>query len=273
MAHRTFEVDDIHCDGCSRTIRNALSDVGGVQDVRPESRTNQVAVTYDDQQVDEQTIAQVLADAGFPVQRTLTDDQTAEAGGADADDGQRSWSRYALLTAGVLVVALAGYAGYELYPRFDLPALEGAGLLVLAAGAGIASFFAPCSFPLLVTLLSRQAGRSDEGEGRPAVFAAALAGGAALFLVVLGALIALGGSAFAAGVTFTSTVGITLRIIVGTALIVLGLVQLGVLADSPFRTVERVTKRLNRKQAKLRRQHPVAGFTAFGFFYLAAGFG
>jgi cytochrome c biogenesis protein CcdA len=48
-------------------------------------------------------------------------------------------------------VALTGYAGYELYPRFDLPALEGASLLVLAAGAGVASFFAPCSFPLLVT--------------------------------------------------------------------------------------------------------------------------
>jgi len=177
------------------------------------------------------------------------------------------------------VVALAGYAGYELYPRFDLPALEGAGLLVLAAGAGIASFFAPCSFPLLVTLLSRQAGRSDEGgrsdggEGRPALFAAALAGGATLFLIVLGGLIALGGSAFAARVTFTSTVGITLRIVVGTALVILGLVQIGVLADSPFRAVERGTKRLSQKQAKLRRQHPVAGFTAFGFFYLAAGFG
>ena len=171
------------------------------------------------------------------------------------------------------MVALAGYAGYELYPRFDLPALEGAGLLVLAAGAGIASFFAPCSFPLLVTLLSRRVGGEDRDEHRPAVFAAAMAGGAAQFLLALGVLIGLGGSALAESVTFTSTVGITLRVVVGAALVLLGLVQIGVLADSPFRAVERATKHLSKKQAVLRRQHPVAGFTAFGFFYLAAGFG
>lgn len=29
---------------------------------------------------------------------------------------------------------MAGYAGYRLYPRFDLPAAEGAVLLLLAAG-------------------------------------------------------------------------------------------------------------------------------------------
>ena len=175
--------------------------------------------------------------------------------GPDADE-RSPWSRYALLTAGILVVALAGYAGYELYPRFDLPALEGAGLFVLAAGAGIASFFAPCSFPLLVTLLSRQAGGPDQEDGGPAVFAAAMAGGAALFLLVLGALIGLGGSAFAATVTFTSPVGIALRVVVGTALVLLGLVQIGVVADSPFRAVERATKGLSLKQAALRRQRP-----------------
>jgi cytochrome c-type biogenesis protein len=177
------------------------------------------------------------------------------------------------LVLAVAVVGLTGYAGYELYPRFDLPALEGAGLLVLAAGAGIASFFAPCSFPLLMTLLTRQVGRSANDDGRPAVFAAALAGGATLFLMLFGALIALGGSALAAGVTFTSTIGITLRAVVGATLVLLGLVQRGLMTDSPFRSVERVTKRLNRSQARLRRRHPIAGFTAFGFFYLLAGFG
>ena len=105
------------------------------------------------------------------------------------------------------------------------------------------------------------------------MFAAAMAGGAALFLLLLGALIGLGGSAFASSVTFTSTVGIALRVVVGGALVLLGLVQIGVLTDSPFRAVERATKRLSQKQAALRRQRPVAGFVAFGFFYLAAGFG
>lgn len=180
-------------------------------------------------------------------------------------------ARYGLLTAAVVAVALAGYLGYELYPRFDLPAAQGVGLLALATGAGIASFFAPCSFPLLVTLLSRPPGPG--GARRPAVFAAALATGAAAFLVLLGAVIGLGGAAFARAVTFTSAAGITLRIVVGAALIVLGLVQLEVLPATSFHAVERVTKRLQRSQARLRREHPVAGFTAFGFFYLLAGFG
>ncbi|MDT8305317.1 MAG: hypothetical protein RRC07_05225, partial [Anaerolineae bacterium] len=59
------------------------------------------------------------------------------------------------LVIAVLLLALAGYAGYVLYPRFALPAASGAGLLLLAAAAGLASFFSPCSFPLLATLLAR----------------------------------------------------------------------------------------------------------------------
>ncbi|CAN5131354.1 hypothetical protein BH23ACT9_BH23ACT9_25860 [soil metagenome] len=266
MTRRTYEVDDIHCDSCSRTIRRALSDLDGVTDVQPDPATNRVVVTFTD--LAERVITDRLGDAGFGVRRAVADDESGPPDAGGTADGR---SRYGLLVLGIAVIGLAGYAGYVLYPRFDLPALEGAGLLVLAAGAGIASFFAPCSFPLLVTLLSREAG--GNGRGRPLVFAAALASGTTLFLIVLGGLIALGGSAFAASVTFTSTVGITLRIIVGSALVVLGLVQLGALADTPFRAVERVTKRLNRAQARLRRRHPVAGFTAFGFFYLAAGFG
>jgi cytochrome c biogenesis protein CcdA/copper chaperone CopZ len=263
MTEQRFHVSDIHCGGCSTTIDGALRQLQGVEDVVPDRKTSSVLVAYDDSQVDEATIVERLGEAGFPLQQP-------------SGEARRGWwTRYGGLTAAVVVLALAGYVGYELYPRFDLPAVEGAGLLVLAAAAGIASFFAPCSFPLLVTLLSRQVGQPDQthGDGRPAVFASALAAGAAAFLVLLGALIALGGGAFAASVTFTSTVGITLRIVVGVALVLLGLVQLGVLSDTSFRSVERVTKRLNRSQARLRRERPVAGFAAFGFFYLLAGFG
>lgn len=185
--------------------------------------------------------------------------------------------RYGLFVTAIVVIAVAGYAGYVVYPRFDLPALEGAGLVVLAVAAGIASFFAPCSFPLLLTLLSRQVEHSgpDREHTRrgPLWFGAALAGGAVVFLVLFGAAIAAGGRALAQGVTFTSAAGITLRIVVGLALIVLGLVQFGVLTDSAFRAVESRSKPLNRWLARLRREHPVAGVGVFGFFYLLAGFG
>ena len=53
------------------------------------------------------------------------------------------------------VIAIAGRAGFVAFPGFDLPAVHGFTLLGLAAG--LASFFSPCSFPLLVGLLGRQA--------------------------------------------------------------------------------------------------------------------
>lgn len=69
----------------------------------------------------------------------------------------RRHAPYAVLTILTLTVALFGYLGYVLYPRFDLPAGTGASLLLLSAAAGIASFFSPCGFALLVTVLARDA--------------------------------------------------------------------------------------------------------------------
>lgn len=275
MARRTFEVQDIHCKSCSAAIRRDLGRLTGVTEVKPDERTNTVVVSFAEAEVDPEIIAGRLAEAGFPVKDSTQAERTAAPNGAPPETAGRRLP-YGLLTLAVVVTALAGYAGYELYPRFDLPAVDGAGLLALAAGAGIASFFAPCSFPLLATLLSREVGptgRTTKTGRRPLPFALALATGAAGFLVLFGTLVALGGRAFAGSVTFTSTVGIALRITVGAGLITLGLVQLGVLSGTSFRSVEHVTKRLNRAHAGLRRRHPVTGFTAFGFFYLLAGFG
>lgn len=291
---RIFEVTDMHCRGCEAGIRGALSSAGGVEEVEPDHRTNQVRVVFDEAVLREGDLTEMLAEAGFPVTRTLSaepegvappspsDGERAHGDELESDrhetgavDQRSLAARYGLLVAAVVVAGLAGYVGYVLYPRFDLPAAEGASLLVLAAAAGIASFFAPCSFPLLVTLLSRPAARGDDraATARPLVFGAALSVGAAAFLLLSGVLIALGGRAFFESVTFTSTTGRTLRIVVGALLVLLGLVQLGRLAGSSFHAVEGLTKNLNRSQARLRRRHPVAGYTAFGFFYLLAGFG
>lgn len=187
-------------------------------------------------------------------------------------DGGRSG--YVLLVIVVVVVAVAGFVGYVLYPRFDLPAVEGAGLLGLAAAAGVASFFSPCSFPLLVTLLGRQT-VADSGSGRsarPAVFGGSLALGAGFFMLMAGAVIALGGEAFFAGVTFTSPTGITIRIVVGLLLIFLGSIQIGVVPLS-MHAVSRLAQPMLRGQARLRRDRPVAGFALLGFGYVLAGFG
>jgi cytochrome c-type biogenesis protein len=185
--------------------------------------------------------------------------------------------RYVLLALATLAVALVGYLGYVLYPRFDLPAARGATLLALSAAAGIASFFSPCSFPLLLSLLGRPiAAEGEAAPGRPfrkaATFAAALSLGAASFLVLAGLAIAGGAATYFDDVTFTSTTGIAIRVVVGVFLVGLGLVQLGVLPVS-FRRFERATHGYLREQAELRRRRPFVGFTMFGFGYLLAGFG
>jgi len=183
---------------------------------------------------------------------------------------------YVLLALVVLLLTLAGYIGYVVYPRFELASVTGSGLLVLASAAGVASFFSPCSFPLLLTLLARETGRED-GEvrtplGRALGFAAALSLGATTFLLLAGAATALGGGSLFARVTFASTAGRIIRLVVGTFLVLLGLVQVGVIPMS-FHGVEQLARPILKEQARTRREHPTRAFFVFGFGYLIAGFG
>lgn len=185
-------------------------------------------------------------------------------------------ARYWAWALATMVLGLAGYSGYVLYPRFDLPAGAGAGLLVLATAAGVASFFSPCSFPLLVTMLARPLAATRAEAGRPirrAVgYASALSIGAAAFLTLTGGALAVGASSLVEDVTFTSTTGRMLRVVVGGALVLFGLVQLNRIHVN-LRRFEPALHGVLRHQAALRRRRPLAGFVLFGFVYLLAGFG
>ena len=267
MERRVYDIESIHCENCERTIRQAVGAVAGVSLVRPNARSNTAVVEFDPDLVNEVEVMGTFRDAGFPVVNRRDEDHDERArGGA---------GRYALLVVGVLAVAVAGYAGYLLYPRFGLPAVEGVAVLGLAAAAGVASFFSPCSFPLLVALLGGEAtsrAGPDPNAPRPLLFGGALAVGAGAFLLAAGLAIAAGGGALLEQVTFDSAAGIAIRATVGVLLVVLGLVQIGVV-PSPFHAVEHTVRPLLRRQARLRREHPVAGHAAFGFGYVLAGFG
>lgn len=194
-------------------------------------------------------------------------------------DRTRKDIRYELLVVGVALLGIAGYGAYLLYPRFNLPAVDAIGLAVLSLAAGVASFFSPCSFPLLATLLIREArGGQDRTPGRRIVlsraltYAAALSLGTVVFLALTASVIAAGGQALVEQVTFTSLAGRVIRTLVGALLIVLGLVQLGVLRLSFYRVAD-LARPLLQSQARMRRRAPVLGFALFGFGYLVAGFG
>jgi cytochrome c-type biogenesis protein len=193
---------------------------------------------------------------------------------AKVEHKQVGW--YILFAFSIVALALAGYVGFILYPKFDLPAVSGIGLLVLAAAASVASFFSPCSFPLLVGLLARETGAEKKDSAsllRPALrFAAALSVGASLFLLLLGAAIALGGSFLFKEVTFTSTPGRIIRLVVGALLIILGLIQVGIIPFS-FRGTAGAARSILQTQAHLRRERTTLGFAILGFGYLLAGFG
>jgi cytochrome c-type biogenesis protein len=184
--------------------------------------------------------------------------------------------RYALLLLGVGLLALAGYTAYLLYPRFNLPGASGLPLLLLAATAGMASFFSPCSFPLLLTLLARATDEATESRKsrlrRNLRFASALALGATLFLLLTGSAFAVGAAVFFEGITFTSRAGRIIRTLAGSLLVGLGLIQSGILPNI-FSRAWRISQPLRKAQAKIRRSHPTLAFSLFGFGYLLSGVG
>ncbi|MFQ5967046.1 MAG: cytochrome c biogenesis protein CcdA [Acidimicrobiia bacterium] len=180
-----------------------------------------------------------------------------------------------LLTVGTVGIGLAGYMGFRLYPTFDVGAGTGLGLLVLAAAAGFAAFFSPCSFPLLLTLLGRQVEQRIQTGGRlrSAVrFATGAAIGASLFVLGLGVLLTAAGAQIASQLTFTAGPGRAVRVVVGVLLVVLGLAQLGFLRV-PFGRIAGLAAPIERRHAAFRDRDSFSRHVAYGFGYLLAGFG
>lgn len=149
MAESTFSVPELHCEGCENAIRDELKDAPGVRRVEVDLPGRRVTVEYNAGEASTDTLGGHIREAGFacsceddereaaPAPKPATNEvRPAKKPAAEAEPRRGLW--YALLALGLALLAVAGYIGYELYPRFDLPAAQGAGLLFLAAGAGIA---------------------------------------------------------------------------------------------------------------------------------------
>ncbi len=187
------------------------------------------------------------------------------------------WLR-TLLGLGVMaLLALAGYLAFVAYARAG-PTLAGGGYLAVALVAGAGAFFSPCSFPLLPSYFAYAQATSDRGlpsRGRwgaltQGTFAAA---GVLAFNAILGLMFGLAGVGVARSLVLLSPapsqITVALRLLVGAALVGLGVVQGSHLSLHGGR-LGRVVRLL---QAKSSGEGPFVRPFLYGFAYTLVGIG
>lgn len=127
------------------------------------------------------------------------------------------------------------------------------GTVGFAVSAGVATFLAPCAYPLLPGYVGYYVGREDADVGGAVVRGGAAAGGALVALALVAALL------FAAGTALVSRLAL-LEPVVGVALVGLGV--LFVLDRAPTLHLQLPERRAS-----------VGGFAAFGGVYALAAAG
>lgn len=185
----------------------------------------------------------------------------------DTEIRRRALARFAATALGVVVAGVAGYVGFVAFVVSDREAA--AGVLVLAAGTGFAAFFSPCSFPLLLTFLTR---RSEESKGTATLSSLRVAGGAAILLAIITSVVAAGGSGLARVIEFDSATGRLFRFAVGLMLVVFGLRQANVMRLR-MRWLDTVARASSRLLDPTNVQSRTGRDLVYGFGYLLAGFG
>lgn len=180
--------------------------------------------------------------------------------------------RYGLVILSIGIVTFFGYVGFVAFLKDFMPAFTLYSLYLIAIVAGVATFFSPCSFPLLPGYLSFYY-RSEQGErGNTAFSRGVLAAlGVVSFNIVLGVVIAMLGQGVATTLSISSSNPSLLtrlfRLGIGTILIALGALQL---SNVTFhnRTIDTVAKRFSSVAKSGER-----GLYLYGFGYNLAGIG
>lgn len=183
---------------------------------------------------------------------------------------RRSRLRLAAVTLGLLLVGLAGYVGFVAFVENDAGSGWGAGVMGLAVATGFAAFFSPCSFPLLLTFLSRQ----SETRSRSQVLVSSLVVGlgAVSFFAVLALVLVIGGEGLARVVGFDTLTGRLFRASIGILLLFLGLRQAN-LIHVQLTVFDSVAGSAARRFDPSRHDNQTIRDFVYGFGYLLAGFG
>jgi copper chaperone len=68
MANKTSSVPAIHCQHCVRTIERELSELDGVTSVKADLDSQQVTVTWQEEQTNWDSIRALLEEIGYPAE-------------------------------------------------------------------------------------------------------------------------------------------------------------------------------------------------------------
>ncbi len=182
-----------------------------------------------------------------------------------------------LLLLAVAVVA-AGYGMFVFFLKGFNPTAGTLSLLLFALIAGVATFFSPCSFPLMPGYLTRHFQLVDKNSSKNILTSSlsnglSAAGGVLLFDLALGTAIVLLGSAFGGSLAIsTPTPNIYVQIFrgsVGAFLVLLGVLSLRGTGIFHNDTLTSLGKRLggNREMKQSREMF------VYGFGYVSVGIG
>ena len=170
-----------------------------------------------------------------------------------------------------------GYSVFVFFIKSFSPTVGTISLLAFAVVAGIATFFSPCSFPLMPGYLARhlQVVDKDPKKTRRGVVSngVAAAGGVFLFDLILGLAIVLIGSSFAGSLGISGpSPNLYVRILrgaVGAFLVLLGILNLRGTGIFHNDSLTSIGKRLM-KNGELK---PSREMFAYGFGYVSVGIG
>jgi cytochrome c-type biogenesis protein len=182
---------------------------------------------------------------------------------------EHGFSDFLLVLLGLAVVSGLGYLGFRFFITTVMPSLPAFGLTFLAVVAAIATFFSPCSFPVLPSYIAfnLKTGKKANSLG----LGLAAAAGVITFAVLLGTGIGILGEGFAKSFSISSPAPsntvLFFRGLVGALLAGLGLASL---TGHGFHSVlvDKLVARLGvGKKARYR------AMFLYGFGYTAVGIG